>query len=168
VELLGGEIKVESEIDKGSVFSFYIDAPESKEVINDEMEDKEYKFEGHLLVAEDNKTNQMLIKILLDDMGVSYKVVDDGEEAVQAFLDEEFDLILMDINMPNMDGIEATKIIRKQNNERNRTPIIALTANAMKEDVKAYLEAGMNAHVSKPINNTLLAKELSRFLSETL
>ena len=168
VELLGGEIKVESEIDKGSVFSFYIDALESKEVIDDEMEDKEYRFEGHLLVAEDNKTNQMLIKILLDDMGVSYKVVDDGEEAVQAFLDEEFDLILMDINMPNMDGIEATKRIRNQNSERNRIPIIALTANAMKEDVKEYLEAGMNAHVSKPINNILLAKELSKFLIETI
>lgn len=168
VELLGGEITVESEIGKGSIFSFYIDAPESEDVLDEELEDKDYKFEGHLLVAEDNKTNQMLIKILLDDMGVSYKVVDDGEEAVQAFLDEEFDLVLMDVNMPNMDGIEATKRIRKQNSERNIVPIIALTANAMKEDVKEYLEAGMNAHVSKPINNTLLAKELSRFLRETL
>jgi CheY-like chemotaxis protein len=108
----------------------------------------------------------MLIKILLDEMGVSYTVVDDGEEAVNTFLNEDFDLILMDINMPKMDGIEATKRIRQTDVKHNTIPIIALTANAMKEDVKAYLEAGMNAHVSKPIDNNLLAKELSRFLKE--
>ncbi len=168
VELLGGEITVRSELGKGSVFSFYIDAPEAKESVEDVIEDKEYKFEGKVLVAEDNKTNQMLIKILLDDMGLNYKVVDDGEEAVQAFLDEEFDLILMDINMPNMDGLEATKQIRKANKDNHTIPIVALTANAMKEDVKKYHKAGMNSHVSKPINNTLLAKELSRFLKETV
>ncbi len=168
VELLGGEITVRSELGKGSIFSFYIDAPEAKESVEDVIEDKEYKFEGKVLVAEDNKTNQMLIKILLDDMGLNYKVVDDGEEAVQAFLDEEFDLILMDINMPNMDGLEATKQIRKANKDNHTIPIVALTANAMKEDVKKYHKAGMNSHVSKPINNTLLAKELSRFLKETV
>ncbi len=168
VELLGGEITVRSELGKGSVFSFYIDAPEAKESVEDVIEDKEYKFEGKVLVAEDNKTNQMLIKILLDDMGLNYKVVDDGEEAVQAFLDEEFDLILMDINMPNMDGLEATKQIRKANKDNHTIPIVALTANAMKEDVKKYHKAGMNSHVSKPINNALLAKELSRFLKETV
>lgn len=166
VELLGGEITVEGELNKGSVFSFYINAPESNKSVEDVQNDKEYRFQGHVLVAEDNKTNQMLIKILLDDMGVSYKVVDDGEEAVEAFLNEDFDLILMDINMPKMDGIEATKRIRQENSERNTIPIIALTANAMKDDVKEYLEAGVNAHVSKPIDNSLLAKELSNFLEE--
>jgi signal transduction histidine kinase/CheY-like chemotaxis protein len=166
VELLGGEIAVESVLGKGSVFSFYIDASESKEIVDDDREDKEYRFEGHLLVAEDNKTNQMLIKILLDDMGISYKVVDDGVEALQACLDEDFDLILMDINMPNMDGIEATKRIRQKSTKCHTIPIIALTANAMKEDVKEYLQVGMDGYVSKPINNILLAKELSRFLTE--
>ena len=168
VDLLGGEISVESEVGKGSVFSFYIDAPESTKSVDDVVEDKEHRFEGHILVAEDNKTNQMLIKILLDEMGVSYTVVDDGEEAVNAFLNEDFDLILMDINMPKMDGIEATKKIRKADAKHNTIPIIALTANAMKEDVEEYLEAGMNAHVAKPINNSLLAKELSKFLTEIL
>jgi signal transduction histidine kinase/CheY-like chemotaxis protein len=166
VNLLGGEISVESEAGKGSVFSFYIDAPESKKSVDDDIEERDYKFEGHILVAEDNKTNQMLIKILLDEMGVSYTVVDDGEEAVNTFLNEDFDLILMDINMPKMDGIEATKRIRQTDAKHNTIPIIALTANAMKEDVKAYLEAGMNAHVSKPIDNNLLAIELSKFLTE--
>jgi len=166
VDLLGGEISVEGEVGKGSVFSFYIDAPESKKSVDDAIEERDYKFEGHVLVAEDNKTNQMLIKILLDEMGVSYTVVNDGEEALNAFLNEDFDLILMDINMPKMDGIEATKRIRQADAKHNTIPIIALTANAMNEDVKAYLEAGMNAHVSKPIDNNLLAKELSRFLKE--
>ena len=166
VELLGGEITVESELDKGSTFSFYIDAPESKHSLEDAIEEKEYRFEGKVLVAEDNKTNQMLIKILLDEMGVSYTVVEDGEKAVQAFLNEKFDLILMDINMPKMDGVEATEHIRKADKANNIIPIIALTANAMKEDVKSYLKAGMNGHVSKPIDNVLLAKELSRFLKE--
>lgn len=168
VELLGGEISVEGEVGQGSVFSFYVDAPESKESVADPIEEREYQFEGHVLVAEDNKTNQMLIKILLDEMGIDYKVVDDGKEAVQAFLDEDFDLILMDINMPKMDGIEATQQIRKANKDTNTVPIIALTANAMKEDVQKYLKAGMNGHISKPIDNTLLAKELSRFLTETV
>ncbi len=167
VELLGGEISVQSELEKGSLFSFYINAPESKKGVDDEVEEREYKFEGHVLVAEDNKTNQMLIKILLDDMGITYKVVDDGEEAVDAFRKEAFDLILMDINMPNMDGVEATKRIRKEHTEKHTIPIIALTANAMKEDVEVYFQAGMNSHVSKPIDHLLLAKELSRFLKET-
>lgn len=168
VDLLGGEISVEGEVGKGSVFSFYIDAPQSKTSVEDPIEDKDYKFEGHVLVAEDNKTNQMLIKILLDEMGVGYTVVNDGEEAVNAFLNEDFDLILMDINMPNMDGVEATKKIRQSDTKHNKIPIVALTANAMKEDVKAYLDAGMNGHVSKPIINSLLAMELSRFLKETV
>jgi len=166
VELLGGEISAEGEVDKGSVFSFYIDAPQSKKSVDDAIEERDYKFEGHILVAEDNKTNQMLIKILLDEMGVSYTVADDGEEAVNTFLKEDFDLILMDINMPKMDGIEATKKIRQADVKHNTIPIIALTANAMKEDVLTYLEAGMDGHVSKPINNSLLAKELLRFLKE--
>jgi signal transduction histidine kinase/CheY-like chemotaxis protein len=167
VELLGGEISVEGEVGKGSVFSFYIDAPTSKKSTDDAIEERDYTFEGHILVAEDNKTNQMLIKILLDEMGISYTVVDDGEEALKTFLTEDFDLILMDINMPKMDGIEATKQIRKANKDTSTVPIIALTANAMKDDVQTYLKAGMNGHVSKPIDNSLLAKELSRFLKET-
>lgn len=168
VELLGGKISVEGEVGQGSVFSFYVDAPKSEKSIDDSVEEREYKFEGHVLVAEDNKTNQMLIKILLDEMGIDYKVVDDGKEAVQAFLDDDFDLILMDINMPNMDGVEATQHIRKTDRDTNTVPIIALTANAMNEDVQGYLEAGMNGYVSKPIDSALLAKELLRFLKETV
>jgi signal transduction histidine kinase/ActR/RegA family two-component response regulator len=166
VKLMGGKITVQSEFEKGSVFSFYIDAPESAKNVDEVAVNKEYAFEGHVLVAEDNKTNQMLIKILLDEMGVSYTVVDDGEEAVNTFLKEDFDLILMDINMPKLDGIQATKRVRQADTEHRAIPIVALTANAMKEDVEAYHEAGMNAHVAKPIDANLLAKELSKFLPE--
>ncbi len=166
VELLGGNITVESELDKGSTFSFSINAPVADQHIEEMVEDKEYRFEGYVLVAEDNKTNQMLIKILLDELGVKCRVVNDGEEAVDAFSKEVFDLILMDVNMPNMDGVDATRRIRSEGSERSTIPIIALTANAMKEDVETYMQAGMNAHISKPIDNILLIKELSRYLKE--
>lgn len=104
-----------------------------------------------VLVAEDNKVNQMLIEKLLQPYPWTLTMVSDGESATKAVLDQDFDLVLMDVRMPVMDGVAATKSIRTADHPRSKTPIIALTANTMAEDVAAYEAAGMNAVVGKPI-----------------
>jgi signal transduction histidine kinase/AmiR/NasT family two-component response regulator len=107
-----------------------------------------------VLAAEDNPTNQLVLKALLGPIGVDPTVVDDGAQAVQAWSIGEFDLILMDIQMPRMDGLSATRAIRAEEvrSGRARTPIIALTANAMAHQVEEYFAAGMDGHVPKPID----------------
>jgi CheY-like chemotaxis protein len=98
-------------------------------------------------------------------MNLSYTLVEDGKEALEEFkTSEEYDLILMDINMPNMNGVEATQLIRQSGLPHHNIPIIALTANVIKEDIEHYLQSGMNAHISKPIDNDLLGKILLTYL----
>lgn len=124
------------------------------------------KYHGNILVAEDNKTNQMLISILLDEYGISYKIAEDGIKAFSAFKEEDFDLVLMDNNMPNMSGLEATKIILSYEQEHSKvaTPIVALTANASNEDRERFLVSGMDDFLSKPID----VKELERVFDKYL
>jgi CheY-like chemotaxis protein len=165
IELLKGRIKVESAHGKGSTFSFFIDAPEVIATSDSLHDAHQYLFEGHILVAEDNKTNQLLISILLEEMNLTFTLVENGKDAVDAFLRyPNYDLILMDINMPIMDGTDATKQIRGSSSEHKDIPIIALTANAMQEDMANYTQAGMNDHIPKPIDSVLLAKVLSNYL----
>ena len=166
-ELLGGDIKVSSTIGVGSTFkvTLNVESIDSNNIENIE-EKMEYQFEGHILVAEDNKTNQMLIEILLDDMNLSCDIAGDGVKAIEMCEQNKYDLILMDINMPNMDGLQATKHIREKLDNKSKIPIIALTANAMKDDISHYLQSGMNAYVSKPIDINKLAKEMALFLKK--
>ena len=116
----------------------------------------------HILVAEDNHTNQLVITNLLSRNGHQVSVVTNGIEAVQAVTDAAYDLILMDVHMPEMDGISATKCIRELSIEARAIPIIALTANAMKGDREHYIKAGMNDYVSKPIDPTTLTAVIQR------
>jgi PAS domain S-box-containing protein len=165
IQLLGGTIRLESKLAQGSTFTFSCKAPEVYALEGHANDTKAPKLQGHVLVAEDNKTNQLLISILLEEMNLTYTVVEDGKEAFEAFeTSEDYDLILMDINMPNMDGMEAAKRIRQSGHPRQDIPIIALTANVMKEDVAEYLRSGMNDHISKPIDNDLLGKILADYL----
>jgi CheY-like chemotaxis protein len=117
-----------------------------------------------VLAAEDNAVNQLVLKTLLHQLGVEPAVVEDGAAAVEAWKAAEWDVILMDVQMPVMDGLAATALIRRLEAEtgRTRTPIIALTANAMAHQVEAYVAAGMDRHVAKPI----AAAELFQALSE--
>ena len=123
-------------------------------------------YQGHLLVAEDNQTNQLLIKILLYDFNIQYTIVNDGLEAVEAFKRSRFDLVLMDENMPNMTGVEAVKEIRQYEVENQKvfTPIVALTANVMEEDRQRFHQAGMNDFLAKPIDISEFERILGRFL----
>ena len=121
------------------------------------------KFSGKVLVAEDVKTNQMLIRMLLEKMGIEVTIAEDGNQVMQKVLAQKFDLILMDIQMPNMDGYEATKALRA---EGMTIPIVALTAGAMKGDDKKCIEAGCDDYLSKPILYPKLIEMLGKYLKK--
>ncbi|MFY9090064.1 ATP-binding protein [Arcobacter aquimarinus] len=112
------------------------------------------KFNGKILVAEDNSANQELISYILEEMGIEFTIKNNGLEILNEFKKESFDLILMDINMPVLDGVETFKQIRIYEKENNlgKTPIIALTANAIKGDKQRFLDIGMDNYLTKPIN----------------
>jgi len=129
------------------------------------------KFKAKVLVAEDNSTNQELMKVILSSLGVDVVVKDNGLEALEEFKINHYDIVLTDINMPIMDGVEAFEKIRayEKENKLFSTPVIAVTANAIKGDKEKFLKLGMDGYISKPINieeikdifNTLLGGNLS-------
>ena len=131
-----------------------------------ESDDEEIEYMGSILIAEDNKTNQMLVKLLMMDYGIDFTIANDGIEAVDAFKNAKFDMVLMDENMPNLNGIEATHQIKEYEKENNldMTPIVALTASALDTDRERFLNEGMDGFVAKPIDNKLLEKELDKYL----
>lgn len=154
------------------VLGYSADAPPT---LNDQFFDemkKSMTSEGgqdiHILVVEDNAVNQRLIKRLLEKKGYIVEIANDGKEAIEKFFSkadrprDSYQLIFMDIQMPNMDGMEATRRIREKN---TRIPIIALTAHAMKEDKDKFLSYGMNDYVSKPIEKRLLFETLEKYIS---
>jgi len=129
---------------------------------NNDLQHKIQTLKGSkILLVEDNKINQEVIVELLKDSGIKIDIAADGFEAIKEFEKNNYELILMDIQMPILDGYEATKEIRKQNKE---IPIIALTANAMKEDTKKTKDAGMNQHLNKPIEVDKLYETLLKFI----
>jgi len=136
---------------------------EKDSIVDDE---EEVLFSGNILIAEDNKTNQMLIKLILMDYELDFDIANDGVEAVNMYKNEKYDLILMDENMPNLNGLGAMEQIKQYEKENNleKTPIIALTANALVSDVDRFLSAGMDGFVPKPIDTKLLEVELSKYL----
>ena len=159
VEQMQGSIEVQSEVGVGSVFIITIPFEIAEEAGGkDESCAQNYQINGlHLLLAEDNELNEEIAETLLCDEGAAVTIVHDGKEALDLFLSKPahtFDAILMDMMMPNMDGITATKEIRASSNVRpdaGQIPIIAMTANAFDEDAKRCTDAGMNAHLSKPL-----------------
>jgi len=124
----------------------------------------------HILVAEDTLVNQRVMQALLEKRGFKVTVVPDGQQAVTALAgDHAFDLVLMDMQMPVMDGLEATRRIRQReaDNGRSRLPIIALTANATEHDRRACLNAGMDDFIAKPFRNDDILLVLQRQLAAT-
>jgi signal transduction histidine kinase/DNA-binding NarL/FixJ family response regulator len=172
--LLGGELTLTSVPDEGSTFALIIPvgrktAAESKNINAGEdscpgtlSAAKGGGFSGKVLVVEDNPTNLLLARCLLQKLGLDVTDACNGKEAVEKVLDGDFDIILMDMQMPVMNGYEATQAIREK---KLTIPIVALTANAMKGDDKECLDAGCNAYVSKPIDRRKLCDVLARYLS---
>lgn len=159
VRLMGGWIEVKSQKGRGSTFRFGL-CLESRinqgqtspgSVISSPP--KNTALPLRILAAEDHKQNQMVLKALLDSFGANLTLVETGQEAVDAWQGGTHDIILMDVQMPVMDGVEATRKIREHEKtlDRPRIPIVALTANAMTHQVEEYLAAGMDAHIAKPI-----------------
>ena len=174
-ELLGGYLTMTSEVGKGSVFSLTI--PAGLDVTKQPFLDrqnitshieagneskKQLKFSGQILVAEDTKTNQILIKSLLKRHGLDVTIAEDGKQVLQEAMSKKFDLIFMDIEMPIMNGYEATKALRKKG---LKTPIIALTAYAMKGDDEKCFTAGCDDYISKPIQHEMLIQTLNKYLT---
>ena len=169
MKLFNSKLKIESELDKGSKFSFElkVDLVAQNNFFKEEK-DKEIEINfanKKILVAEDNKTNQMLIKILLDDMNIDVTIANDGIETENIFKKDKCDMILMDINMPNKNGIDAMLDIKKFEQELNKfTPIIALTANATIGDKQKYIDFGFDDYLSKPIDMKNLIIVLNKYL----
>jgi CheY-like chemotaxis protein/nitrogen-specific signal transduction histidine kinase len=155
-ELMGGTLGVESRLGVGSAFELQVPLAvgDSRKLMQLDAGGDVAQRADHslrILVAEDNGVNQILIKAILDQMGHYSDIVADGIEAVRQVQQAQYDLLLMDIQMPEMDGQAATQAIRALGGVYARIPIIAMTANAMVEDRNTYLSAGMSDYVSKPI-----------------
>jgi signal transduction histidine kinase/ActR/RegA family two-component response regulator len=182
VELMGGTISVGSMLGVGTTFRVALALPwlgpaehVSPPVPACDTDDEAgCGFEGlRILAAEDNLTNQLVLKTVLHALGVEPVIVENGQLAVEAWSREQVDLILMDIQMPQMDGIAATREIRRLEAEAGlpRTPVVALSANAMKHQIAEYLAAGLDAHLAKPVQveklyATLLAVQAGEPLLE--
>lgn len=175
VHLMQGDLTVESTKGVGSHFDVFIPSNIEKPQLvqqkpqynlhqeHGEAQIKQYS-DAHILVAEDNEDNQLLIKLLLKPFGVKVSVVENGILAVETALLENFDLVLMDIQMPVMGGVEAVQLMR---NASIDCPIVALTANIMKEDIDKYLDCGFNSTLAKPIQNKHFFETVNQYLGKS-
>ena len=153
VEAMNGSIRAESNVGEGVTVTFELMVPKLEQQTQNDLDGERAGATGglHVLVVDDNATNRMVAEGLCEMFDCTSECAEDGVEAVEAARSGRFDLILMDIKMPRMDGVEATRVIRSLPAPIGLTPIIALTANADPEDAKTYIACGMSSVVEKPI-----------------
>ena len=174
VELMGGKIDVTSKLGEGSEFVFTV---KMKKVLEDGTlknvaeEDRVFDFSDYwILLVEDIEINREIVMAMLEITNIKIDCAENGLEACQRMSEspEKYNAVVMDLQMPEMGGIEATQVIRNMDNEHCRTiPIIAMTANAFKEDVDKCLEVGMNDHIAKPIDEKTVLEKLAKYLGVT-
>ncbi len=169
VQMLGGELKLYSEpnVLTRFYFSIPVEIGEYKSPTQIQQIDTDAIAGKKILLVEDNKANQMYMSLLLKKFKLEFDIANDGREAIQAFEKHRYDLILMDENMPNLNGIEATKVILdiEKSKKLPHTPIIALTANALKGDRERFMNAGMDEYLTKPVNKTQLLEIFTKFMT---
>ena len=168
VDGMGGMIEVESEIGRGSTFSFRVplrkgDPLSETPVVSEHADDELPQFVrgGRVLVAEDNPTNQIIVVTMLEKLGLRVDTVANGAEAVTAVKSMPYDMVLMDMQMPEMDGLEATKLIRQLPGPLGKIPIVGVTANAFREDHERCIQAGMQSVVTKPFRWSDLTRAMA-------
>ena len=171
IEMQGGELWVDSRLDEGTTFRFIIPYKKYEKHVQEENQVAATNFKilgkKQILVAEDVELNQFLAKHIMQSWGFEVTIAENGRKAVDVLQQQAFDLVLMDIQMPEMDGITATEHIRQlPDKQKAAIPIIALTANALKGDSDTYLQAGMNDYLSKPFTEESLFAVIRRNLPE--
>ncbi|WP_430694787.1 response regulator [Rhodopseudomonas faecalis] len=175
VEQMGGAIGVDSVHGQGSTFHFRLKLPVSDRLISDHRLDRVGADDLRMriamlgrplrvLIAEDDRTNQLVVTKMLQEFEAEIRLVEDGVQAVEALAEARYDIVLMDLRMPNMDGLAATRAIRAHGRKYAVLPIIALTANAFPEDVTQCREAGMNDFLAKPLRKPALVAAILRAL----
>jgi CheY-like chemotaxis protein len=167
-ELLGGELVIRSQLGKGSVFGFSVLLKRSTvTILKSKTQDLTWRdikemgavFPLRILLAEDNELNLQLMKLMFQQLGFEFEVAKNGQQALEMVKSKEFDVVLMDVQMPIMNGLEATVEIRKLP-ERKDLIIIGLSANVFEEDQKKALDIGMDDYLTKPIRLAILADKL--------
>jgi signal transduction histidine kinase/CheY-like chemotaxis protein/HPt (histidine-containing phosphotransfer) domain-containing protein len=172
VDLMKGQISVESELGKGTIFSVTLPIELAADQTrmdseNDTLQNNELPAALKILLVEDNDFNKMVaedtLKLILNQVQIDFAV--NGQIAVEKAQERAYDFLLMDIQMPKMDGVEATRLIRKLPAPYGRVPIIAMTANVFEEDIKHYLASGMNDYIAKPFEIKVLIQKIQKLLN---
>jgi CheY-like chemotaxis protein len=174
VEMMGGQVGVSSQADVGSTFWFSIPVDKASPVVVEKPIAAAFSAEDHLkechagkriLLAEDEPTNQVVTCALIELVGISVDIAEDGVKALAMVSQNHYDLILMDMEMPNMDGIDATRAIRRAPGHDDLA-IIAMTANAFADDKARCLRAGMNDFITKPVDPEILFATIGHWLDK--
>ena len=173
IDLMGGTIEIESEAGKGTKTTVMIpfEIATQEQILEEQQKEKEFVPEDikgkRMLVAEDNELNAEITLTVLKEKGLLVERAANGKECVEMLKEKPadyYDMILMDIQMPEMDGYQATEMIRNLGDSRAAVSIVAMTANAFEEDRQKALDAGMNAHVSKPVDMNVLFRVMAKFI----
>ena len=171
LDVMGARLIIESELGKGSVFRIYVKLKIDTNIMED-IQDEEAKIPNisgkRLLIVEDNEINMEIILAVLERTQAETTKAWTAEEALELYSNSEegyFDLILFDVQLPGMNGDEAVRILRgMERKDAKQVPIFAMTANAFAEDVENSIQSGMNEHLSKPVDTTVLYRKLQEYL----